>query len=134
MYALVDFIKEKAADGTTPCEFVPMSWVTEDMQKCSFPKIKAYTKAFKHCLMPNPNWKRSAVNIAYVSSNLDAVKVYRDEVIKNGSGVSAVESEPENGSAMPTKAINSLLKAIPPNFSDSETSETEVRSSTKNMK
>ncbi|CAG7727725.1 unnamed protein product, partial [Allacma fusca] len=35
---------------------------------------------------------------------------------------------------MPTKGINSLLKAIPPNSSDSETSEAEVRSSKKNMK
>ncbi|CAG7821540.1 unnamed protein product [Allacma fusca] len=34
MFAVVDFVLEKAKDGTTPCEIVHMSWLTPDMKNC----------------------------------------------------------------------------------------------------
>ncbi|CAG7719142.1 unnamed protein product [Allacma fusca] len=74
MYAIVDFVKEKAADGTLPCEIVHMSWLSPDMKFCSWPGNSQYCRAFKKGDIPGDGWKKVAVHVKYFSSELNLLK------------------------------------------------------------
>ncbi|CAG7833638.1 unnamed protein product [Allacma fusca] len=58
MFAVVDFVLEKAKDGTTPCEIVHMSWLTPDMKHCFWPGNSQYSKAFKKGGKPGNTWRK----------------------------------------------------------------------------
>ncbi|CAG7833115.1 unnamed protein product [Allacma fusca] len=51
-FDLVSFVREKAEDGTSPCEIVPKRWVSEGLKTCNWPGSNRYFSAFKRCLAP----------------------------------------------------------------------------------
>ncbi|CAG7818434.1 unnamed protein product [Allacma fusca] len=57
MYALVKFVTETKPDGTTPCDIIPMIWLTQDQSSCFWPGNHHYATAFKNLTKPSNKWK-----------------------------------------------------------------------------
>ncbi|CAG7730345.1 unnamed protein product, partial [Allacma fusca] len=77
----VDFVLEKAKDGTTPCEIVHMSWLTPDMKHCFWPGNSQYAKAFQKGGKPGNTWKKWPVIFKSFSDDLQIVREARDKLL-----------------------------------------------------
>ncbi|CAG7728813.1 unnamed protein product [Allacma fusca] len=81
MYAIVDFVKEKAADGTSPCEIVHMSLLSPDMKFCSWPGNSQCCKAFKKGDIREDGWKKVEADVKYFSPELNLVRLERGRLL-----------------------------------------------------
>ena len=70
MYALVYFVDEKTEDGSTPCEVVRFSWLTDDQQFCFWPGGKNYKLFMKNGKGPLKDWTKCQVRVKFISGML----------------------------------------------------------------
>ena len=67
MYALVYFVTEKSDDGSTPCEVVRFSWLSDDQDYCFWPGQNKYKSFMINAKCPFKDWLKCPVKVKFIS-------------------------------------------------------------------